>query len=82
MADANDLPQTDSGIPIQELYDATTSTTGTPSSSAPRAAALHAGVYPSMYTGRLWTMRQYSGFGTAEATNERFKFLLEPARPA
>ena len=29
-----------------------------------------------MYRGRLWTMRQYAGFGTAEATNERFKFLL------
>ena len=35
------------------------------------------GVYPSMYRGRLWTMRQYAGFGTAEATNERFKFLLD-----
>jgi len=34
------------------------------------------GVQPSMYRGRLWTMRQYAGFGTAEATNERFKFLL------
>ena len=30
-----------------------------------------------MYRGRLWTMRQYAGFGTAEATNERFKFLLD-----
>lgn len=34
------------------------------------------GVQPTMYRGRLWTMRQYAGFGTAEATNERFKFLL------
>jgi len=34
------------------------------------------GVHPDMYRGRLWTMRQYAGFGTAEATNERFKFLL------
>ncbi|HMK63094.1 MAG TPA: methylmalonyl-CoA mutase family protein [Acidimicrobiales bacterium] len=34
------------------------------------------GIYPNMYRGRLWTMRQYAGFGTAEATNERFKFLL------
>ncbi|HMK99662.1 MAG TPA: methylmalonyl-CoA mutase family protein [Acidimicrobiales bacterium] len=34
------------------------------------------GIYPSMYRGRLWTMRQYAGFGTAESTNERFKFLL------
>ena len=35
------------------------------------------GVHPTMYRGRLWTMRQYAGFGTAEATNERFKFLLQ-----
>ena len=35
------------------------------------------GPYPSMYRGRLWTMRQYAGFGTAEATNARFKALLE-----
>ena len=34
------------------------------------------GVYPSMYTSRLWTMRQYAGFGTAEETNERFRKLL------
>jgi len=34
------------------------------------------GVHPTMYRGRLWTMRQYAGFGTAEATNQRFKFLL------
>jgi len=35
------------------------------------------GPYPSMYTGRLWTMRQYAGFGNAEATNQRFRDLLE-----
>jgi methylmalonyl-CoA mutase N-terminal domain/subunit len=35
------------------------------------------GVYPSMYRGRLWTMRQFAGFGTAEDTNERFRYLLE-----
>jgi len=34
------------------------------------------GAYPSMYRGKLWTMRQFAGFGTAEDTNERFKFLL------
>src|SRR3954453_9157621 len=34
------------------------------------------GVYPSMYRGRLWTMRQFPGFGTAEETNERFHYLL------
>src|SRR6266849_8607243 len=35
------------------------------------------GVYPSMYRGRLWTMRQFAGFATAEDTNERFHFLLK-----
>ena len=35
------------------------------------------GVYPSMYRGRLWTMRQFAGFGTVEETNERFRYLLE-----
>ncbi|MCK5291209.1 MAG: methylmalonyl-CoA mutase family protein [Thermoplasmata archaeon] len=35
------------------------------------------GVYPTMYRSRLWTMRQYAGFGTAEDTNKRYKYLLE-----
>jgi methylmalonyl-CoA mutase N-terminal domain/subunit len=35
------------------------------------------GVYPTMYRGRLWTMRQFAGFGTAEETNERFRYLLD-----
>jgi methylmalonyl-CoA mutase N-terminal domain/subunit len=35
------------------------------------------GVYPSMYRGRLWTMRQFAGFGTAEETNSRFRYLLD-----
>jgi len=35
------------------------------------------GIYPDMYRGRLWTMRQYAGFGTAAETNRRFKYLLE-----
>jgi methylmalonyl-CoA mutase, N-terminal domain len=35
------------------------------------------GPYPSMYRGRLWTMRQFAGFGTAEETNERFRYLLD-----
>jgi methylmalonyl-CoA mutase, N-terminal domain len=35
------------------------------------------GVYPSMYRGRLWTMRQFAGFGTAQETNERFRYLLD-----
>jgi methylmalonyl-CoA mutase N-terminal domain/subunit len=35
------------------------------------------GIYPTMYRGRLWTMRQYAGFGTAQQTNKRFKYLLQ-----
>jgi methylmalonyl-CoA mutase, N-terminal domain len=35
------------------------------------------GIYPSMYRGRLWTMRQFAGFGTVEETNERFRYLLD-----
>jgi methylmalonyl-CoA mutase N-terminal domain/subunit len=35
------------------------------------------GIYPSMYRGRLWTMRQYAGFGTAQETNRRFRYMLE-----
>ncbi|MEM3010742.1 MAG: methylmalonyl-CoA mutase family protein [Candidatus Bathyarchaeia archaeon] len=35
------------------------------------------GIYPTMYRARLWTMRQYAGFGTAEQTNQRFKYLLQ-----
>src|SRR5262245_356791 len=34
------------------------------------------GIYPTMYRGRLWTMRQYAGFGTAAQSNERFRYLL------
>lgn len=45
--------------------------------SLPGEPPYRRGVYPSMYRGRLWTMRQYAGFGTANATNERFRYLLE-----
>src|SRR5581483_3126492 len=43
----------------------------------PGAFPFTRGVYESMYRGRLWTMRQFAGFGTAEETNERFRYLLE-----
>ncbi|AGK60532.1 methylmalonyl-CoA mutase [Archaeoglobus sulfaticallidus PM70-1] len=45
--------------------------------SFPGAYPFTRGVYPTMYRGRLWTMRQYAGFGTAEETNKRYKYLLE-----
>lgn len=45
--------------------------------SAPGEYPYLRGVYPDMYRGRHWTMRQYAGFGTAEETNRRFRYLLE-----
>ena len=35
------------------------------------------GIYPGMYRGRLWTMRQYAGFGTAQESNQRYRYLLD-----
>lgn len=58
---------TDSGIPVKPFYG----------SEAPGGFPFTRGVYESMYRGRVWTMRQYAGFGTAEETNERFRYLLE-----
>jgi methylmalonyl-CoA mutase, N-terminal domain len=43
----------------------------------PGAYPFTRGVYPSMYRGRLWTMRQFAGFGTAQETNARFRYLLD-----
>jgi len=70
---------TDSGIPVKALY--------TPLDLAgidyqqeigfPGEYPYTRGVYPSMYRGQLWTMRQYAGFGAAEETNQRFRYLLE-----
>ena len=44
---------------------------------APGAFPYTRGIYPSMYSGRLWTMRQYAGFGTAAESNRRYRYLLE-----
>ncbi|HMV34089.1 MAG TPA: methylmalonyl-CoA mutase family protein, partial [Gemmatimonadales bacterium] len=44
---------------------------------APGSFPFTRGVYPAMYTERLWTMRQYAGFGTAAETNARFRLLLD-----
>jgi methylmalonyl-CoA mutase N-terminal domain/subunit len=65
-----------SGEPVRPLY---TEADLPPSESigVPGQFPFTRGVYPSMYRGRLWTMRQFAGFGTAEETNERFRYLLE-----
>jgi methylmalonyl-CoA mutase N-terminal domain/subunit len=72
-------PRSSSGIEIGPLYDQS-DLDGWDSGAAlgaPGEFPFTRGPYPSMYRGRLWTMRQYAGFGSAEATNERFRGLLE-----
>ncbi len=75
---ADDLRRTDSGIEIKSLYTAEDLADWNVAEQLglPGEPPFTRGVYPSMYRGRLWTMRQYSGFGDAAATNERFHFLL------
>jgi methylmalonyl-CoA mutase, N-terminal domain len=77
-----DVPFTTlSGEPIEPLYteDNLGSRVGGDEDSIgfPGHFPFTRGVYPSMYRSRLWTMRQFAGFGTAEETNERFRYLLE-----
>ncbi len=69
---------TDSGIEIKPLYgpEDLEGWDAAGRLGEPGKPPYTRGVYPSMYRGRPWTIRPYSGFGTAEATNERFKFLL------
>ena len=71
-------PRTDSGIPIAPLYTSANLAGWDPATQLgdPGKPPYTRGVYPTMYRGKLWTMRQYAGFGTATSTNERFKFLL------
>src|SRR5207253_8296559 len=70
--------RTDSGIEIKPLYTDDDLAGWDPSVQLGRSGEppYTRGIYPLMHRGRLWTMRQYAGFGTAEATNKRFKFLL------
>ena len=69
---------TDSGIEIRPVYGPADLDGWDPDQQlgAPGQYPYTRGIRPDMYRGRLWTMRQYAGFGTAESTNERFKFLL------
>src|SRR5687768_385842 len=67
-----------SGEPIRALYtEADLPADPDASIGVPGEYPFTRGVYPSMYRGRLWTMRQFAGFGTAEETNARFRYLLE-----
>jgi len=63
-----------SGIPLQPLY--TSSDIAHRGEELPGQFPYTRGIHPSGYRGRLWTMRQFSGFATAEETNRRYKYLL------
>src|SRR5215204_1026991 len=64
---------TDSGIEIKPLYSAIDPQ---PSSELPGDFPFTRGIQSDMYRGRLWTMRQYAGFSTAEESNKRYHYLL------
>jgi methylmalonyl-CoA mutase N-terminal domain/subunit len=73
------LYQTSSGRPLEPLYtpeDAGDGAAYGEKQGFPGAYPYTRGIQPTMYRGRLWTMRQYAGFGTAEESNQRYKYLL------
>ncbi len=62
-----------SGIPLEPVYDASDAP---PEAAAPGTFPFTRGIRSDMYRGRLWTMRQYAGFGTAAESNARYRYLL------
>jgi methylmalonyl-CoA mutase N-terminal domain/subunit len=74
--DKKPLPEhkTRSGTPIKPLYEPADPR---PELGKPGEYPFTRGIYPTMYLGKVWTMRQYAGFGTPRETNQRFKYLLE-----
>jgi methylmalonyl-CoA mutase N-terminal domain/subunit len=66
---------TDGGIEIEPLYDHL-APDAPERTGEPGKFPFTRGVYPTMYRGRLWTMRQYAGFGSADESNKRYKYLL------
>lgn len=72
------MATTESDLPFEALYDASALADFDAATKlgAPGEYPFTRGVYPSMYTGRPWTMRQYAGFGTAKESNERYKELV------
>lgn len=69
----------DTGLPVERIYDPLTMEDfDYPDRLGwPGEYPFTRGIQPTMYRGRLWTMRQYAGFGSAEETNKRFRYLLE-----
>ena len=76
---AEDQRTTESGIPIEPIYRASDLEGFDPERSLgePGQDPFTRGIYPTMYRGRAWTMRQYAGFGSAAETNARFRYLLD-----
>src|SRR4051794_28629358 len=72
---ATDRRETESGIEIEPVYDA--EDVAGLKLAPPGEFPYTRGPYPDMYRGRPWTIRQYAGFGSAEETNARFRYLLE-----
>jgi methylmalonyl-CoA mutase N-terminal domain/subunit len=75
MATAEDRRLTDSGIEVKPVYTADDLPPGP--LEPPGESPFTRGPYPTMYRGRPWTIRQYAGYGSAEETNARFRYLLE-----
>ncbi|MFZ5846827.1 MAG: acyl-CoA mutase large subunit family protein [Actinomycetota bacterium] len=75
---ADPKTHTESGLPFRPVYGPDTLEGFDPAAQLgePGAFPFTRGVYPTMYTGRPWTMRQYAGFGTAKESNERYKQLV------
>ena len=69
--------KTDSGIPVKSIFSSKDFLKKEYDEEKAGRFPYTRGLYPNMYRERLWTMRQYSGFGSAEETNKRFRFLLE-----
>jgi methylmalonyl-CoA mutase N-terminal domain/subunit len=67
-----------SGLPLDCLYTQENLSPGNPEEAIgyPGESPYTRGIYPSMYRGRLWTMRQYAGFGSAAESNQRYRYLL------
>jgi methylmalonyl-CoA mutase N-terminal domain/subunit len=68
-------PKTSSGISIRGVYRGSDSPAS--GDESPGRYPFTRGIHPTMYRGRLWTMRQYAGFGSADDTNARYHFLLQ-----
>jgi methylmalonyl-CoA mutase N-terminal domain/subunit len=79
LPERNNKFYTGSGIPVENVYTPLEieSLDYLQDSGFPGEYPYTRGVYPTMYRARLWTMRQYAGFGTSEQTNQRFRYLLQ-----